>query len=52
MSGWVCQWKPFWITVGESFQKAYLEEWVNRGTIAFITAQVQLHPPTAAQSFA
>ena len=19
MSGWVCQWKPFWIPVGESF---------------------------------
>ena len=27
MSGWVCQWKPFWIPVGESFQKTYLEEW-------------------------
>ena len=28
MSGWVCQWKNFWIPVGESFQKAHLEEWV------------------------
>ena len=28
LSGWVCQWKPFWIPVGESFQKAYLEEWI------------------------
>ena len=27
MFGWVCQWKPFWIPVGESFEKAYLEEW-------------------------
>ena len=26
--GWVCQWKPFWIPVGESFQKAYLYEWI------------------------
>ena len=24
--GWVCRWKPFWILVGESFKKAYLEE--------------------------
>ena len=24
MSGWVFQWKPFWIPDGESFQKAYL----------------------------
>ena len=31
MSGWVCQWKPFWIPVGESFQKAYLEEWIYMG---------------------
>ena len=31
MSGWVCQWKPSWIPVGESFQKAYLEEWVYTG---------------------
>ena len=31
MSGWVCQWKPFWIPVGESFQKAYLQEWKNMG---------------------
>ena len=27
MTGWVCQWKPFWIPVGDTFQKAYLEEW-------------------------
>ena len=31
MSGWVCQWKPFWIPLGESFQKAYLEEWIRMG---------------------
>ena len=28
MSGWVCQWKPFWIPVGDSFKKAFVEEWV------------------------
>ena len=28
MTGWVCQWKPFWILVEDSFKKAYLEEWV------------------------
>ena len=31
MSGWVCHWKPFWIPVGESFQKAHLEEWIPMG---------------------
>ena len=24
MTSWICQWKPFWIAVGDSFQKAYL----------------------------
>ena len=28
MSGWVCQWKPFWIPVEDSFKNASLEEWV------------------------
>ena len=28
MSGWVCQWKPFWIRVEDSFKKAFVEEWV------------------------
>ena len=28
MSGWVCQWKPFWILVEDSFKKGYIEEWV------------------------
>ena len=28
MTGWVCQWKPFWIPVEDSFKKAYVEEWV------------------------
>ena len=27
MTSWVCQWKPFWIPVGDTIQKAYLEEW-------------------------
>ena len=31
LSGWVCQWKPFWIPVGESFQKAHLDEWIHMG---------------------
>ena len=31
MAGWVCQWKPFWIPVDDSFKKAYLEEWVYQG---------------------
>ena len=28
MSGSVCQWKPFWIPVEDSFKKAFMEEWV------------------------
>ena len=28
MTGWVCQWKPFWIPVEDSFKKAYVEDWV------------------------
>ena len=24
---WVCRWKTFWIPSGDTFQKAYLEEW-------------------------
>ena len=28
MSGLVCQWKPFWIRVEDSFKKAFVEEWV------------------------
>ena len=28
MPSWVCQWKPFWIPVGESFKKAFLVEWI------------------------
>ena len=28
MSGWVCQWKAFWIPVGDSSKKAFVEEWV------------------------
>ena len=27
MTDWVCRWKPFWIPSGDTFQKAYLEEW-------------------------
>ena len=28
MTGWVCQWKPFWIPGDDSFKKAYVEDWV------------------------
>ena len=28
MSGWVCQWKPFWIPVEDSFKKTFVEVWV------------------------
>ena len=28
MTGWVCQWEPFWIPVNDSFKKAYVEDWV------------------------
>ena len=31
LPSWVCQWKPFWIPVGESFKKAFLEEWIFIG---------------------
>ena len=31
MSGWICQWKPLWIPVGDNNQKAYLEEWLCVG---------------------
>ena len=27
MGEWICRWKPFWIPTGDTFQKAYLEEW-------------------------
>ena len=32
MTGWVCQWKPFWTPVDDSFKKAYVEEWVFQVT--------------------
>ena len=31
MSCWFCQCKPFWIPVSDTFQKAYLEEWIDLG---------------------
>ena len=27
MTQWVCKWKPFWVPRGDTFQKAYPEEW-------------------------
>ena len=35
MTGWVCQWKPFWIPVDDSFKKAFLEDWVFQITDPF-----------------
>ena len=32
MTGSVCQWKPFWIPVDDSFHMAYVEEWVFQVT--------------------
>ena len=31
MPSFLCQWKPFWIPVGESLKKACLEEWIFTG---------------------
>ena len=31
MPSWVCQWKPFWILVGEPSKNASLEEWIFVG---------------------
>ena len=28
MTGWVCQSKPFWMPVDDSFKKAYVDDWV------------------------
>ena len=28
MPSWICQWNSFWILVGDSFKKAFVEEWV------------------------
>ena len=27
MAEWISRWKPFWIPIGDTFQKAYLDEW-------------------------
>ena len=27
MTRWVCRWKPLWVPRGDTFQKAYLEDW-------------------------
>ena len=40
MSGWVCQWKPSWIPVEDSFKKAFVEEWV------FISDEPSVGPKT------
>ena len=35
MTGWVCQWKPFWIPVDDSLKKADVEDWVFQVTDTF-----------------
>ena len=55
MTGWVCQWKLFWIPVDDSFKKACVEDWVfqitdpsdislpgGQGDIVFETPKVSL----------
>ena len=36
MTGWVCQWKPFWIPVGDTFKKAYVEDLSSKFQILLI----------------
>ena len=36
MTGWVCQWKPFWLPVDDSFKKAFVEEWNSKLQIRLI----------------
>ena len=49
MSGLVCQWKPFGIPVGNTFQKAYLEEWIRVGddSLSNVGEQCLKTDPTA-----
>ena len=50
MTGWVCQWKPFWIPVDDSFKKAYVEEWVfqvaDTSDLSFSGGQGDVIPET------
>ena len=50
MTGWVCQWKPFWIPVDDSFKKAFVEEWVFQVTdtsdFSFSESQGNVIPET------
>ena len=32
MTGWVCQWKPFWMLVDDSFEEAFVEDGVCQVT--------------------
>ena len=60
MTGWVCQWKPFWIRVDDSFKKACVEEWVfqvtdtsdlsfsgGQGDVIPETPEVSMHVPSS-----
>ena len=51
MSGWDCQWKPFWIPIGDSFQKAYLEECIHMGddSSSHLGEQCMANIPTMVQ---
>ena len=50
MTGWVCQWKPFWIPVDDSFKKACVEEWVfqvsDTSDLSLSGGQVDVIPET------
>ena len=50
VTGWVCQWKPFWIPVDDSFKKAFVEEWVfqvaDTSDFSFSGSQKHVIPET------
>ena len=52
MMEWVCRWKPFWIPVGDKFQKAHLKEWqpVGDGSIRDSGENSIMTAPCAADS--
>ena len=50
MTGWICQWKPFWIPVDDSFKNSFVEEWVFQVTdtsdLSFSRGQGDVIPET------
>ena len=45
----VCQWKPFWIQIGDSYQKAYLEEWIRMANIPTLVHNAEYKDCTTIQ---